>query len=131
MKTKYESGSGLSLGVIARIAAVVFIVGFFLVRGLYAAEPPRFEEHEGEVEVLHEDRDVGSRYRYFLHTAAERLELRFSSDAPALVSGDHIRARGLRTNGVLALAGGGVQTLSSGLANTFGLQKTLVILVED
>src|SRR5689334_17027960 len=130
MKTKYESGSGLSLGVIARIAAVVFIVGFFLVRGLYAAEPPRFEEHEGEVEVLHEDRDVGSRYRYFLHTAAERLELRFSSDAPALVSGDHIRARGLRTNGVLALtSGGSVQTLSSGLANTFGLQKTLVILV--
>jgi Gametolysin peptidase M11/NPCBM-associated, NEW3 domain of alpha-galactosidase len=128
--TKYGSGSGLRLGVIARIAAVVFIVGFFLVRGLYAAEPPRFEEHEGEVEVLHEDRDTGSRYIYFLHTAIERLELRFAADAPALVSGDRIRARGLRTNGVLALtSGAGTQTLSSGLANTFGLQKTLVILV--
>jgi hypothetical protein len=108
---------------------VLFIVTFFLVRGLYAAQPPREEEHEGEVEVLHEDRDVGSRYVYFLKTATERLELRFASDPPALVSGDHIRARGLRTNGVLALSGTGTQTLSSGLQNTFGLQRTLVILV--
>lgn len=130
MKTRYESGSGLGVSVIARLAAVVLIVGFFVVRGVYAAEPPRFEEHEGEIEVLHEDRDVGSRYRYFLRTAAERLELRFGADAPALVSGDRVRARGLRTNGVLALtSGGGAQTLATALPNTFGLQKTLVILV--
>lgn len=119
----------LSLLDLARLGAILFIFIFFLARGLYAAQPSREEEHEGEVEVLHEDRDPGSRYVYFLKTATERLELRFASDPPALVSGDRIRARGLRTNGVLALSGTGTQTLSSGLQNTFGLQRTLVILV--
>jgi hypothetical protein len=88
-------------------------------------------ELEGTVDVLHEDRDVGSRYIYFLNTpAAERLELRFGANAPALTSGDHIRARGRRSNGVLALSSGdSVQTLAAALPNTFGAQKTVVILV--
>lgn len=115
---------------VVRIGAVLFGLVFFLARGLYAAQPAREEEHEGDVEVLHEDRDVGSRYVYFLKTATQRLQLRFATDPPALVSGDRIRARGVRTNGVLALASGGAtQTLASALPNTFGLQKTLVILV--
>lgn len=130
-KSRYDRGfDGFRLGFIARLAAILFAVGFFLVRALYAAEPARQEIHEGEVEVLHEDRDAGSRYVYFLHTPTARLELRFASEAPALVSGDRIRAQGLRTNGVLALkSGASVQTLSSVLQNTFGPQKTLVILL--
>ena len=92
--------------------------------------PPGLVELEGTLEVLHEDRDPGSRYRYFLQTAAERLELLFAADAPALQTGDHVRARGVRTNGVLALsAGGSVQTLSATLPNTLGGQKTILILV--
>jgi hypothetical protein len=93
--------------------------------------PPGEVELEGTVEVLHEDRDVGSRYIYFLNTpAAERLELRFGVNAPAMASGDHIRARGRRSNGVLALSSGdSVQTLAAALPNTFGAQKTVVILV--
>jgi hypothetical protein len=93
--------------------------------------PPGEVELEGTVEVLHEDRDVGSRYIYFLNTpAAERLELRFGTNAPALVSGERIRARGRRSNGVLALSSGdNVQALAAALPNTFGAQKTLVILV--
>ena len=88
------------------------------------------EEHEGTAEVFYEDRDPGSRIVYFLRTATERLELRFASNPPALQTGDHIRARGRRTNGVLALSSGGsVQTLSSGLSNTFGAQTTILILV--
>ena len=88
-------------------------------------------EVEGTVEVLHEDREVGSRYIYFLNTpAAERLELRFGTNAPALISGDRIRARGRRANGVLALSSGdSVQSLAAALPNSFGAQKTLVILV--
>src|SRR3990172_5988024 len=74
--------------------------------------PPGDVELEGTLEVLHEDRDTGSRFIYYLRTAIERLELRFAADAPALQTGDHIRARGRRTNGVLALSSGdSVQTL--------------------
>lgn len=93
--------------------------------------PPGEVELDGTVEVIHEDRDVGSRYLYFLNTpAAGRLELIFGANPPALVSGDRIRARGRRTNGVLALSSGdSLQTLAAALPNTFGAQKTLVILV--
>jgi hypothetical protein len=93
--------------------------------------PPGEVEFDGTVEVIHEDRDVGSRYLYFLDTpAAGRLELLFGADPPALVSGDRIRARGRRINGVLALSSGdSVQALATALPNTFGAQKTLVVLV--
>jgi len=88
-------------------------------------------ELDGTLEVLHEDRDPGSRYVYFLRTAIERLELRFAADAPALQTGDHVRARGRRSNGVLSLdSSSSVQTLAAALPNTFGAQKTLVILVK-
>jgi hypothetical protein len=39
-------------------------------------------EVEGELEVLHEDRDVGSRYVYFLKTARGRFALHFVADPP-------------------------------------------------
>jgi len=92
--------------------------------------PPGDVELEGTLEVLHEDRDPGSRYRYFLQTATERLELLFAADAPALQTGDHVRARGRRTNGTLALdSSSSVQTLAAALPNTFGGQKTILILV--
>jgi hypothetical protein len=91
------------------------------------------EEIEGELEILHEDRDVGSRYLYFLKAAGRRLSLNFAKDAPThLTSGARVRVRGVRTNGVLALQSGGsdsVQVLSSALPNTLGEQRTLVILV--
>jgi hypothetical protein len=102
-----------------------------LLPGSIFAQPRSAQQTlDGTLEVLHEDRDLGSRYRYFLHTAAERLELIFTTDPPALQTGDHVRARGLRTNGVLALSGtSSVQTLGQALPNTFGAQKTIVILV--
>jgi gametolysin peptidase M11 len=95
--------------------------------------PPGEVELDGTVEVLHEDRDAGSRYIYFLNTpAGERLEMIFGANAPALITGEQIRARGRRSNGVLALSSGGsVQTLAAPtvLPNTFGGQKTILILV--
>jgi hypothetical protein len=119
------------LDLVAGLALLMlpFILAISTGRSLAQPGPPEVEL-EGTVEVLHEDRDVGSRYVYFLQTATERLELLFASDPPALESGDRIRAKGLRTNGVLALtSGSSTTTLSSGLKNTFGVQKTLVILV--
>ena len=90
------------------------------------------EEIEGELEILHEDREVGSRYLYFLKAADRRFSLTFTKDPPThLTSGARVRVRGVRTNGVLALQSGGdsMQTLSSALADTLGEQRTLVILV--
>lgn len=110
---------------------VISILILALLPGIIFAQSASFEEeHEGTVEVLHEDRDVGSRYLHFLRTKTERLALRFAADAPALTTGDHVRARGRRINGTLALSSAAsVQTLSTALPNTFGAQKTIVILV--
>ena len=88
---------------------------------------------DGELEILHEDGHQGSRYSYFLKSGGRRLLLNFANDAPThLTSGARVRVRGVRTNGTLALAGGGngVQTLSAAPAlNSFGEQRTLVMLV--
>src|SRR5262249_33351927 len=111
---------------------ILLVILAFLAPRTISAQPlpPGLVELEGTLEVLHEDRDPGSRYIYFLQTATERLELRFGAAAPALKTGDHVRARGLRTAGVLALsASSDVQTLAAALPNTFGAQRTLVILV--
>ncbi len=106
---------------------------FFLVltpKSLFGQHVPGDVELEGSVEVLHEDRHDGSRYMHFIRTASERLELRFPNRLPALMSGERIRARGRRTNGVLELSStADVQSLATALPNTFGAQKTIVILV--
>src|SRR5437867_28209 len=111
--------------------ALLLACAFFLAPSVcdtFAAQPanPGEVELEGALEVFHEDRQVGSRYVHFLNTGSERLELQFSKGkAPALKTGDHVRARGKKTKAVLALdSAGSVQTLSTALPNTFGVQKT-------
>jgi len=114
------------------VVAVVLGLGLTVLPNPISAQPvpPGLVELDGTLEVLHEDRDPGSRYVYFLRTAIERLELRFAADAPALQTGDQVRARGRRANGVLALdSSASVQTLAAALPNTFGAQKTLVMLI--
>jgi hypothetical protein len=104
-------------------------------------------EAEGQLEVLHEDYDEQSRSRYlhFLKTdTGERLALHFAGRAPGLASGARVRVQGVGIDGAIALVDaessvltlqkGGNSTLGSGtttaaLPNTFGEQKTLVILV--
>jgi hypothetical protein len=119
-----------------RVSSIIFLV---LAIGLWSRnvfpQSVRFgilEEVEGELEILHEDRDVGSRYLYFLKAVNGRFSLNFAKDPPThLASGAKVRVRGVRTNGVLALQSGSdsVQVLSSALPNTLGEQRTLVILV--
>jgi hypothetical protein len=56
--------------------------------GLPAAVQALVEEEmevEGELEVLHEDRDVGSRYVYFLKTTRGRFALHFAAERLHLV----------------------------------------------
>jgi len=89
-------------------------------------------EVEGELEILHEDRTDGSRYLYFLEAVASRLSLHFAADPPThLQTGDRVRVRGVQVNQALALESGSssVQSLAPALPNTFGAQKTLVMLV--
>src|SRR4029453_8935282 len=90
------------------------------------------EEVEGELEILHEDRDVGSRYLYFLKAANRRFSLNFAKDPPThLTSGAKVRARGVRTNNLLALQSGSesIQTVAAASTNTFSEQSTLVLLI--
>ena len=90
------------------------------------------EEVEGELEILHEDRDVGSRYLYFLKAANRRYSLNFAKDAPKhLTSGARVRVRGVRTNNLLALQSGSesMQTVAVASTNTFSEQRTLVLLI--
>ncbi len=87
---------------------------------------------EGALEILHEDRDVGSRYLYALQTTGGRFALHFAADPPAhLETGARVRVTGVRVAQTLALSSSttSVQTLASALPHTFGAQQTLVILV--
>ena len=101
---------------------------------LPAAIQPDVEEEvalDGELQVFHEDYAKSSRYRHFLQTVTERLSLHFAGETPKLLSGTRVRVRGVRLGQALALngSGGSVQPLSSVAPNTFGAQKTIVILV--
>jgi hypothetical protein len=88
-------------------------------------------DEEGDLEVLHEDHPTGGRYRYHLKTDRERLSLHFAADAPGLATGARVRVRGKRVQQALALGptATSVQALAQALPNTFGEQRTLVILV--
>ncbi len=88
-------------------------------------------EREGILEVLVEDSDWGHRYHHFLRTAGQRLSLHFAGEAPELLTGSRVRVRGVRVGEALALDGGSgsVEALAVALPNTFGEQRTIVILV--
>jgi hypothetical protein len=117
------------------------VVGFFFLvavsfwtASVPAQNPPPgiMVEVEGELEILHEDSDQGSRYLYFLKVAGSRFPLNFAKDPPThLTTGARVRVRGVRTNNLLALQSGSesVQTVAAAVPSTLGEQRTLVILV--
>ena len=70
---------------------------------LRASMPPAVQTYveeqvdvEGDLEVLHEDRDHGSRFLYFLHAAGKRFSLHFVAEPPDVLTGTRVRASGLR-----------------------------------
>ncbi len=104
--------------------------------GLSLEVQPYVEEEmdaEGELEVLHEDRhDENSRYIYFLRISKDqRLSLHFAAHPPTLHTGSWVRVRGVRVGRALALESGSasVESLAAIVPNTFGEQRTIVILV--
>lgn len=87
---------------------------------------------EGTLDVLHEDGVGYSRYVRLLHTPLGTLTLEYEGGAPDLLTGSRVRVRGVRLGQtvVLPAGGGSTQTVSvAALPNTFGAQRTLVILV--
>jgi hypothetical protein len=87
---------------------------------------------EGTLEILHEDWPTGGRYRYHLHSTGGRYSLHFANRQPThLLTGARIRIRGVQIGTTLALDGStSIQTVAPApVPNTFGAQKTLVILV--
>ena len=102
---------------------------------LPAAVRTNAEQHvelEGTIEVLQEDYANGARLRHFLHTDGTRLSLQFATTPPPLLTGDRVRVRGVRLDTTLALQSGttSLQTVATtALKNTFGEQRTLVLLV--
>ena len=117
----------------AVIFFVVLTISFWTGRAFSQSNAPEVDEEiEGELEILHEDSNQGSRYHYFLKAAGRRLSLSFAKEPPThLVSGAQVRVRGVRTSNVLALQSGGdsVQTVAAAVPNTLGDQRTLAILV--
>jgi len=90
-----------------------------------------FVQIEGNLEVLAEDRDDGSQYLYFLDTGKARFSLHFAANPPEFQTGARIRVHGVQVGGALALDSGttSVQSLLPALTNTFGEQRTVVLLV--
>ena len=93
---------------------------------------------EGVLQVLHEDRPEGGRYHYYLESSSEgRIKVKMPDDAHVghhhnedHQTGDRVLARGHKIGSTLTLdSQGGMQTLSQVSPNTFGPQKTLVLLV--
>ncbi len=100
---------------------------------------------DGTLDVLYEDYPDGShKLRHFLNTdAGERVELHFAGQVPDLQTGSRAKAKGLRAGNRMALEQNELEvqalngtTTSTATAssvtiqpNTFGEQKTLVMLV--
>lgn len=93
---------------------------------------------QGELTVAIEDSANSSRLHHFLNTGTEQLELHFAGEAPThLGTGSIVRVHGVRVQNGLALTSSNTtsttstttNTSTSILPNTFGAQKTLVILV--
>lgn len=87
---------------------------------------------EGIIEVLHEDRPQGGRYHYFLNTTNERVKLQVKGRLKEEhQTGDRVRVKGIKTGQILALdsGSGSVQPLVHVAPDTFGAQKTLVLLI--
>jgi hypothetical protein len=115
--------------VVALISALAVVTTAPTLRG-QGRQETTLTEADGTLEILYEDYTGGSRLHHFLNTPTGRLRLEFAGEPTALLTGSHVRARGRLSNGTLMLtSGSSVQALSVASAYTFGVQPTLVILV--
>ena len=128
---------------VGAIAAVVFASPLRAQNGQNAAPqsfnspnstPPGQAKHvalDGELEVQVEDSVKGSRILHFLKSNGQRIQLQFADQPPGhLLSGTKVHVDGDLVGDTLMLgSGGSVQVQALPTSNTFGAQKTLVLLV--
>jgi hypothetical protein len=115
--------------VVALISALAVVTTAPTLRG-QGRQETTLTEADGTLEILYEDYTGGSRLHHFLKTPTGRLRLEFAGEPTALLTGSHVRARGRLSNGTLMLtSGSSVQALSVASAYTFGVQPTLVMLL--
>lgn len=95
------------------------------------ANTEEYVDLAGTVSVSYEDHREFSRLRHVLDTGAGRYLLHFASEPPGWMTGDRIRARGVRVQNTLALEGSGTSTMgtTAELAGASSQQRTLVMLV--
>jgi M6 family metalloprotease-like protein len=89
-------------------------------------------ELDGELEIIHEDRPRRSRFHYTLRSLGLNYTLHFRREPPShLKTGARVRVRGIRVADAIALESSAenVVTLATAPPNTFGDQRTLIILV--
>lgn len=90
---------------------------------------------EGVLTVIHVDMpgEGIDRFLYTLKTTKGERTLHFAGAPTTLLTGSRIRVKGIALDDDIVLAsgahGGGVTTLAAAFPNTYGVQKTLVILV--
>src|SRR2546423_5349637 len=90
---------------------------------------------EGELQVTYEDAKNSATLHHYVKTGGQRLELKFAANAPTnLLTGARVHVHGTRIGSALALSSGtstsSFQVVQAApLANTFGAQSTLVMLV--
>src|SRR5690349_4930789 len=122
-----ETGQVLRVAVPAEVAATLPRAASSLVE--------QETDAVGELEVTYEDLPQGAKLHHFLLTSGERLELNFAAHAPQnLLTGTRVHVHGTRLGNALALTSGtstgSFQVVQAAvLANTFGAQNTLVMLV--
>lgn len=94
-----------------------------------AAQGPRSTpvDLEGELDVIFEDSDAGSRLLHFLQTRTGRIPLRFTGRPPELPTGTRVRVRGDLAEGTLSTST--VTTIVASPSRTLGQQDVLVILM--
>lgn len=105
------------------------------------AKLEREVELEGEVAALYEDYEDHAVLRHFLKANGKRHSLHFAGELPELLTGDRVRVRGVEVplesgseeaGAVVAYCcnGDGTEvTQAAAVPNTFGEQRTLVLLV--
>ena len=90
-------------------------------------------EREGELEVVHvHNVDKSTGYRYYLRSEQGRVELKFKKRGPRQPTGTKVKVKGSLSGNVLALdstGGTSYQVLALPAPNTFGEQRTAVLLV--
>src|SRR5262245_17067265 len=93
--------------------------------------PQAAADFDGELEVQFEDSNAGARMSHFLNMPnGKRLKLEFPGRGPELLTGTKVRAHGVQQNNTLMLTdSSSVQVTALASSDTFGLQSTLVILI--